>query len=685
MSVNLSTFVKALRQISLQRIRHRRYYTGTPPLGGQMQRGLALFSFLLATTLHAQDDTYRNAYVSHVEGEISLQRASEPEPESGSLNAPILPGDRIWTRAGSRAEIRFGSGLVVRLSEGAKMDFVAIDSETILRLWSGSAIVKIAEPPGSVRIDSPAGSIRPTREGSYRIDVDSGDAVTLSVERGSAELAAREGTVLVQSGETSFATPSDPPSIPVKFNTASLDDFDRWSESRESRISRTEDIVVRSLPHQVQSYAYELADHGEWYQEPDHGYVWYPRVETGWAPYTYGRWGYTSYGQTWISSEPWGWAPYHYGRWGFGHRGWYWIPGATWGPAWVSFAIGPAWVGWSPLGYLGGPVFAFNSYYGGYGGNYGRGGFGHDGGGWNVCSRADFRSGVVTPRGYRRLEPEDLRASASSARFMDEASSLDRDLNPRVARLRPSASALGATADPPKLGVGGSGYGQARPPSPASRRSEDALRGFRERATTSSSRVLDELARTGSRRGERPDNISDTVRRARELQGPSNSDGREGPARERFGSSPRSESTPRERSVAGSSAPETPAATERRERFERARERVTPILPSREIPSMRSTRPPRVERESSPRTRAPQTTSEPRSRVERAAPRGQSPARDFGGGGRSSGASGASRERSPSVSAPSSGARAGQGASQRSRGAQSPRSGGTARPRSNRG
>ena len=92
-----------------------------------MQRGLALSSFLLATTLHAQDDPYRHAYLSHVEGEVSLQRAAESEPESGALNVPILPGDRLWTRSGSRAEIRFGSGLVVHLSEGAKLDFVDTD------------------------------------------------------------------------------------------------------------------------------------------------------------------------------------------------------------------------------------------------------------------------------------------------------------------------------------------------------------------------------------------------------------------------------------------------------------------------------------------------------------------------------------------------------------------------------
>ncbi len=435
-----------------------------------MQRVLALASFLLATTAAAQDSSYPSAYLSHVEGEVSLQRASESEPESGALNVPLLPGDRVWTRANSRAEIRAGSGLVLHLSEGAKLDIVESDGNTILRLWSGSAKLHLSEPPGELRLDTPAGSVRPTREGSYRVDIESGDAVSLAVERGSAELASSLGTVLVQSGETSFATPSEAPSIPVDFNTARVDEFDRWSDSRVARQSRTQDVVVRSLPPQVRSYANELVDYGDWDQEPDYGYVWYPRVDVGWSPYTYGRWGYTHWGHTWISSEPWGWAPYHYGRWGFGHRGWYWIPGATWGPAWVSFAIGPTWVGWSPLGYYNRPVFGFNAYFGGYGGGYyHHGGGNHYRGGWNVCSRNDFRSGVVTRAGYRRLEPESLRASASNARFVDEVSSLDRDLAPRTARFRDGRSVAGDSRS----------------------RSEEAIRGFRERASSPSSRVVE--------------------------------------------------------------------------------------------------------------------------------------------------------------------------------------------------
>lgn len=96
-----------------------------------------------------------------------------------------------------------------------------------------------------------------------------------------------------------------------------------------------------------------LADQGNWVETPEYGYVFIPYRQahvSGWRPYTYGRWVWTSYGWTWASDEPFGWATYHYGRWAFvGGYGWAWVPGYTWGPAWVAWRYGDAAIGWAPL------------------------------------------------------------------------------------------------------------------------------------------------------------------------------------------------------------------------------------------------------------------------------------------------------------------------------------------------
>ena len=102
-----------------------------------------------------------------------------------------------------------------------------------------------------------------------------------------------------------------------------------------------------------QTFYDQLSPHGQWIDDPTHGYVWTPRgVGRDFRPYySGGRWAMTSYGNTWVSDYAWGWAPFHYGRWTYDpFYGWMWVPGTTWGPAWVSWRGGGEYYGWAPMG-----------------------------------------------------------------------------------------------------------------------------------------------------------------------------------------------------------------------------------------------------------------------------------------------------------------------------------------------
>jgi hypothetical protein len=96
----------------------------------------------------------------------------------------------------------------------------------------------------------------------------------------------------------------------------------------------------------------DLANFGQWIDDPQYGYVWSPDVDGSFRPYyTNGYWVMTEYGNTWISDYPWGWAAFHYGRWTYdNYYGWLWIPGSQWAPSWVSWRYGDGFYGWAPMG-----------------------------------------------------------------------------------------------------------------------------------------------------------------------------------------------------------------------------------------------------------------------------------------------------------------------------------------------
>jgi len=115
------------------------------------------------------------------------------------------------------------------------------------------------------------------------------------------------------------------------------------------------------LPQDLQTYGSTFDQYGSWQYDQPYGYVWYPRVEADWRPYSYGAWSpIPAYGWTWVGAELWAWPTHHYGRWGFARKAWFWIPGRTWGAAWVSWSFADDFVSWCPLGWDSRPVFALS-------------------------------------------------------------------------------------------------------------------------------------------------------------------------------------------------------------------------------------------------------------------------------------------------------------------------------------
>ena len=353
--------------------------------------GFALFALCVAMPSAAQDAARpaveAPAHISLVEGVATLER--DGRIDDAPANMPLLSGDRVRTRAG-RVEILFTDGSTLHLDHNTAID---LQSDELVRLLDGRVRLSIPSRARDVayRIDGPHAWAQISEAGEYRAAVIQNAGLTeleFAVLRGAAELMNEGGRTSLRAGERAFARANAAPSYAYVFNSASWDPFDRWSEARRSeRLG----LSTQYLPEEVRPYAGTLDRYGAWQYESSYGYVWYPRVDHGWRPYSHGRWSsLRPYGWTWIGSDPWGWPTHHYGRWGFSSAGaWSWIPGRAWAPAWVSWAYAPGYVSWCPLGFNNRPVFQIVNVHRGY----------DPWRAWTVIPQRDFGVGFVHRRG----------------------------------------------------------------------------------------------------------------------------------------------------------------------------------------------------------------------------------------------------------------------------------------------
>ncbi len=248
------------------------------------------------------------AHIAFVEGSAVLER--DGRPDNSPANMPLLAGDRVRTQAG-RVEILFADGSTLHLDANTTVDF---QSDELVRLLDGRVRLAIPGPDRDVsyRVDAPSAWAQITQPGEYRVAILRGDRepeVELAVIRGTAELVNEGGRTALRAGERAFSRANAAPSYAYAFNSATWDEFDRWSESRRDE---RRGVSAQYLPNEVRPYSASFDRYGSWQHEASYGYVWYPTVSAGWRPYYHGRWAtLRPYGWTWIGSDPWAWPTHH--------------------------------------------------------------------------------------------------------------------------------------------------------------------------------------------------------------------------------------------------------------------------------------------------------------------------------------------------------------------------------------
>jgi uncharacterized protein DUF6600/FecR-like protein len=307
------------------------------------------------------------ARISLTQGNVSVTRGDSGEQVSSALNAPLVSTDRVLTGDNARAEVQFDSANLIRIAPGSEVRLGDLQYQRILvQVAQGTATFRVLRDNDvDVEISTPSISLRPLRQGIYRVTVTGDGNTQITVRAGEAEVFSPSGSERLSAGQTMHSR--GPASDPEFMTVAAIpfDDWDRWNSDRDRYFERGNEVSRYVSPDVYGTE--ELAGNGRWVWDPAYGNVWVPAVDGDWAPYHNGRWSWVDYyGWSWVSYDPWGWAPYHYGSWYRGNYGWAWYPGALsarhyWRPAMVGFfgygspgfgvsvGFGFSNVGWVPL------------------------------------------------------------------------------------------------------------------------------------------------------------------------------------------------------------------------------------------------------------------------------------------------------------------------------------------------
>ncbi|HEY2967318.1 MAG TPA: DUF6600 domain-containing protein [Casimicrobiaceae bacterium] len=322
---------------------------------------------LIACATVLADPPGRVARLAQINGTVSFSPAGEEEWVLAQPNRPLVTGDRVWSDAGSRAELQIGAASA-RLGSNTSATILNLDDRvTQIEVAQGTLNLRVRRVYSDqvFEIDTPNLAFSIRRAGDYRIDVDpNGNATIIRVRSGEGEAWGEGAAYVVRAGQQ-YTFQGEGLRDYFVDSIPAPDEFDRWSLDR----NRREDAAVsaRYVSPDVVGYS-DLDEYGTWRNVESYGNVWFPTtVAVGWVPYRTGHWGWIDpWGWTWIDEAPWGFAPFHYGRWAYMSNRWGWVPGPVavrpiYAPALVAFIGGGGFslsissgpvtgIGWFPLG-----------------------------------------------------------------------------------------------------------------------------------------------------------------------------------------------------------------------------------------------------------------------------------------------------------------------------------------------
>lgn len=326
---------------------------------------------------NVEDASGRVGRLSYLDGQVFLSLGENPDEwTNGSLNAPVLAWDSVYTNKDSHAELQLGDGVVIRMGPETMLGITALEDDVFqVQLDEGFIGVcagSLFKEHTPLEVSTANGTIRWSGTGRGLMTITSDKSTRVWPLEGAAEASGQGGVCqTVGAGERldANATGGYPMTLHINMSPPQAEPFLCFADERGQLLARG--ITPPQVNQQVIG-AEDLDQYGQWTTTPEYGPVWRPKtvVET-WSPYQSGRWVYRhSCGWCWLPDEPWGWCTHHYGRWVYLDSYWGWTPYEcgyavtypVWSPAYVGFYYadddfslgvsfgGGSCIGWVPLG-----------------------------------------------------------------------------------------------------------------------------------------------------------------------------------------------------------------------------------------------------------------------------------------------------------------------------------------------
>src|SRR5690242_3617427 len=189
----------------------------SPPRFWSWAGTMILAGSSLVAPVRAQDpdDQKRGvARVSVVQGDVSVQRGDSGDWVAATVNTPLMTDDRLATGVNSRAEIQFDGANLLRVGGEAEVTLTQLEAARYqMAVAHGTVTYRVLRNSNiDIEVDTPSVSVRPSRQGAYRVVVTDAGETEVIARSGEVEVFSPHGSQWVRSGQTLMArgSASDP-------------------------------------------------------------------------------------------------------------------------------------------------------------------------------------------------------------------------------------------------------------------------------------------------------------------------------------------------------------------------------------------------------------------------------------------------------------------------------------------